>query len=65
MIKVGDKIPSAKLRKVTPTGVEEVSSDDFFRYGSGICAQTNIAPCGLATGQPIRASPSQSASRRD
>ncbi len=31
MIKVGDKIPSAKLRKVTPTGVEEVSSDDFFR----------------------------------
>ena len=31
MIQVGDKIPTAKLRKVTPTGVEEVSSDDFFR----------------------------------
>ena len=31
MIKVGDKIPSAKLRKVTPTGVDEVTSDDFFR----------------------------------
>ncbi len=31
MIKVGEKIPSQKLRKVTPDGVDEVSSDDFFR----------------------------------
>jgi peroxiredoxin len=31
MIQIGDKIPSAKLRKVTPTGVDEVSTDDFFR----------------------------------
>ena len=31
MIKVGEKIPSQKLRKVTPGGVDEVSSDDFFR----------------------------------
>ena len=32
--------------------------------GSGIGAQTNIVPRGLCTGQPMRASPSQSTSRR-
>lgn len=31
MIQVGEKIPSQKIRKVTTTGVEEVSTDDFFR----------------------------------
>jgi peroxiredoxin len=31
MIQTGQKIPSLKLRKVTDTGVEEVTSDDFFR----------------------------------
>ncbi len=30
MIKVGEKIPSLKIRKVTPSGVDEVSTDDFF-----------------------------------
>jgi glutaredoxin/glutathione-dependent peroxiredoxin len=31
MIQTGQKIPSLKLRKVTDSGVEEVTSDDFFR----------------------------------
>lgn len=31
MIQLGAKIPSLKIRKVTPTGVDEVSTDDFFR----------------------------------
>ena len=30
MIQVGQKIPSLKLRKVTATGVDEVSTEDFF-----------------------------------
>jgi peroxiredoxin len=30
-IKVGDKIPSAKLKQMTPEGVKEVSTDDFFK----------------------------------
>ena len=41
------------------------SSEPRPRYGSGIGAQTNIVPFGFATGQPIRARPSQSASRRE
>ena len=31
MIQVGQKVPSLKLRKVTPNGVDEVTTDDFFR----------------------------------
>ena len=31
MIKVGDKIPSAGLRQVTEGGVQEVSTDEFFK----------------------------------
>lgn len=31
MIQTGQKIPSLKLRKVTPGGVDEVTTDDFFR----------------------------------
>jgi peroxiredoxin len=31
MIKVGDKIPSAALRQVTEGGVQEVSTDEFFK----------------------------------
>lgn len=31
MIQVGQKIPSLKLRKVTPNGTDEVTTDDFFR----------------------------------
>jgi peroxiredoxin len=31
MIKVGDKIPSASLREVKESGVQEVSSVDFFK----------------------------------
>jgi glutaredoxin/glutathione-dependent peroxiredoxin len=31
MIKVGDKIPSASLRQVTENGVQEVTTDEFFR----------------------------------
>lgn len=31
MIQVGQKLPALKLRKVTATGVDEVSTDDFFR----------------------------------
>jgi peroxiredoxin len=31
MIQVGQKVPSLKLRKVTPNGVDEVTSEDFFR----------------------------------
>jgi peroxiredoxin len=31
MIQVGQKIPSVKLRKPTPDGVEEVQTDAFFR----------------------------------
>ena len=30
-INVGDRLPSATLRQVTPEGPKEVSSDDFFR----------------------------------
>ncbi|HTE49841.1 MAG TPA: peroxiredoxin [Kofleriaceae bacterium] len=30
MIQVGQKIPSLKLRKVTASGVDEVTTDDFF-----------------------------------
>jgi peroxiredoxin len=30
MIQVGQKVPSLKLRKVTASGVDEVSTDDFF-----------------------------------
>jgi peroxiredoxin len=30
-IKIGDKVPSATLRYVTPDGVQAVSTDDFFR----------------------------------
>jgi peroxiredoxin len=30
-IKVGDKVPSATLRYVTPDGVQAVSTEDFFR----------------------------------
>jgi peroxiredoxin len=30
MIQIGAKVPSLKIRKVTPTGVDEVSTDDFF-----------------------------------
>jgi len=31
MVQVGKKIPSLKIRKVTATGVDEVSTDDYFR----------------------------------
>jgi peroxiredoxin len=31
MIQTGQKIPSLKLRKVTPDGVEDVTTDDYFR----------------------------------
>jgi peroxiredoxin len=31
MIKVGDRIPSVKLRQVTESGVQEITSDDFFK----------------------------------
>jgi len=31
MIKVGDKIPSVSLRQVTENGVQEVTTDEFFR----------------------------------
>jgi peroxiredoxin len=30
-IKVGDKVPSVKLKQMTPEGVKEVSTDDFFK----------------------------------
>jgi peroxiredoxin len=30
-IKVGDKIPSAKLKLMTPEGVKEVPTDEFFK----------------------------------
>jgi glutaredoxin/glutathione-dependent peroxiredoxin len=30
-IKVGDKIPSVKLKQMTQEGVKEVSTDDFFK----------------------------------
>jgi peroxiredoxin len=30
-IKVGDKVPSAKLKQMTTEGVKEVSTDDFFK----------------------------------
>jgi glutaredoxin/glutathione-dependent peroxiredoxin len=30
-VKVGDRVPSATLRYVTPEGVQAVSSDDFFK----------------------------------
>jgi peroxiredoxin len=30
-IKVGDKIPSAKLKLMTPEGVKEVTTDEFFK----------------------------------
>jgi peroxiredoxin len=29
-IKVGDKVPSVKLKQMTPEGVKDVSTDDFF-----------------------------------
>ncbi len=31
MIKVGDRIPSVKLRQVTESGVQEIASDDYFK----------------------------------
>lgn len=31
MIKVGDKLPSVTLRQVKESGVEEVTTDDFFK----------------------------------
>ena len=31
MIKVGDRIPSVKLREVTESGVREITTDDFFK----------------------------------
>src|SRR5450756_2915088 len=40
------------------------SSDPRLRQGSGIGAHTNIVPRGLRTGQPMRARPSHSTSRR-
>jgi peroxiredoxin len=30
-IKVGDKVPSVKLKQMTAEGVKEVSTDDFFK----------------------------------
>ena len=30
-IKIGDKLPSATLRQVTPEGPKEITTDDFFR----------------------------------
>ena len=30
-IKVGDKIPSVKLKQMTPDGIKDVQSDDFFK----------------------------------
>jgi glutaredoxin/glutathione-dependent peroxiredoxin len=30
-IKVGDKVPSAKLKMMTAEGIKEVATDDFFR----------------------------------
>src|SRR5260221_295538 len=30
-IKVGDKIPSVKLKQMTPDGMKDVQSDDFFK----------------------------------
>jgi glutaredoxin/glutathione-dependent peroxiredoxin len=30
-IKVGDTIPSAKLKQMTPEGIKEVATDDFFK----------------------------------
>ena len=30
-IKVGDKVPSAKLKLMTPEGVKEVTTDEFFK----------------------------------
>ncbi|HEX3500725.1 MAG TPA: peroxiredoxin [Stellaceae bacterium] len=30
-IKVGDKVPSVKLKQMTPEGVKDVSTDDFFK----------------------------------
>ena len=30
-IKVGEKIPSVKLKQMTPDGVKDVQSDDFFK----------------------------------
>jgi peroxiredoxin len=31
MIKVGDRIPSVKLRQVTESGVQEIASDEYFK----------------------------------
>jgi peroxiredoxin len=31
MIKVGDTIPSVKLRQVTESGVQEIASDEYFK----------------------------------
>jgi peroxiredoxin len=31
MIKIGDRIPSVSLRQVAETGVQEVTTDDFFK----------------------------------
>ena len=31
MIKIGDKLPSVSLREVKEGGVQEVSTDDFFK----------------------------------
>ena len=31
MIRIGDRIPSVTVRQVTDTGVQEISTDDFFR----------------------------------
>jgi peroxiredoxin len=30
-IKVGDKIPSVKLKQMTPDGVKDVQTDEFFK----------------------------------
>src|SRR5712671_5768359 len=58
MIKVGDKIPSAALRQVTEGGVQEVSTDEFFK-GKGVdvvaCTAVNDPAVLRAWGQQYKA----------
>jgi peroxiredoxin len=53
MIQVGQKIPSVKLRKPTPDGVEEVQTDDFFRGRKVVLVTVPGAFTGVCTNQHL------------
>ena len=60
-----EPIPGETATLASRASFSAKASDPSAWNRSGIGAQTNIVPFGFANHQPARASPSQSASRRD